>query len=409
VNHKAYKYRIYPKVAQAEFLDRNFGATRWLWNQFVAKFNSWTPGSDKIIYSDKQLKDQTENAWLNDVISYALQQKCNDFMEYQKQFFNKKRKVKVGRPSFKKRGVAKDSFRIPAASLSKGSIDLLNNGQLKLPKMDTIKVSIDRPIEGRPLSVTVSKTKTGHYYISVLVEFEPQLKPTTGQSIGIDLGIKTLATMSNGIVIDNPKWFRKTQAKLAKAQRHLSRKQKGSKRRERQRIKVAKIYETVSNQRNHIQHVLSHWLVSNYDHIIMEDLNVKGMMKNRKLSKAIADASFSSLVSKIGYKSKWYGRTFHKVDRWFASSKTCSCCGHKLETLDLGTREWDCPSCGVHHDRDLNAAQNILHRGLTDLYGFTSDELADYKHRESLRPMVEIPMADSLKCLASFIEIYKTA
>lgn len=376
----------------------------------MAKFNSWAPDSEKIIYSEKQLKDQPENSWLREAISYGLQQTRINFMEYQKQFFNKKRKVKVGHPQFKKRGVAKDSFRIPALSMGPMFITTLNSSQLKLPKMDkTIKVVVDRPVKGRPLSITLSKTRTGKFFVSVLVEFEPQRKPTTGHSIGIDLGIKTLVTMSNGIVIENPKWFRKNQAKLRTAQRHLSRKQKGSKRRDTQRIKVAKIYESVANQRHHIQHILSHWLVSNYDHIVMEDLNVKGMMKNRKLSKSIADASFSSLVTKIQYKSNWYGRTFHKVDRFFASSKTCSCCGHKLEKLDLGTREWTCPSCDEHHDRDLNAAQNILHRGLIDLYELTSDELADYKHGESLRPLVEIPMADSLKCLASFVEIYKNA
>lgn len=404
MNHRSYKYRIYPTLEQQEYLNQNFGAVRWLWNQFVSKFNMWTPETGKLTYSEMDYK--AERPWLNDVISYGLQQKRMDFIEYQKQFFNKKRKAKVGRPKFKKKGIAHDSFRIPATSMTKDLVTMINDGQLKLPKMAPIKCVTDRPIEGRALSVTVSRTKTNKFYVSVLVEFEPQLKQTTGRSIGIDLGIKTLVTMSNGVVIDNPKWFRKSQAKLKRAQQHLARKTKGSKRRERQRIKVARLHESVANQRNHVQHVLSHWLVENYDHIIMEDLNVKGMMSNRKLSKSIADASFASLMAKIAYKSNWYGRTFHKVDRWFASSKTCSCCGHKLDSLDLGTREWGCPSCGTHHDRDLNAAQNILHRGLVDLYGFTSDELADYRHRESLRPQVEIPMADSLKCLGT-IKIVK--
>lgn len=384
-------------MKQAEFLNQNFGAVRWLWNQFVAKFNSWTPESGKLTYSEMDYK--TKHSWLNNVISYGLQQKRMDFMEYQSQFFNKKRKVKVGRPQFKKKGRSNDSFRVPGAALAKDFTLQLESGKIKLPKMDPIKCSVDRVPQGNLRSVTVSKTKTGQFYISVLVEFEPQPKPTTGRSIGIDLGLKTLATMSNGTVLENPKWFRKNQTKLKRAQQHLSRKVKGSNRRESQRLKVAKLHQLVANQRNHVQHVFSHWLADNFDHIIVEDLNTAGMMKNRKLAKSIADASFASLVSKIQYKSQWYGRTFHKVDRWFASSKTCSCCGHKLEQLNLGTREWDCPSCGTHHDRDLNAAKNILYKGLTDLYGFTSDELADYRHRESLRPMVAIPKAGSLKCL----------
>lgn len=384
-------------MKQAEFLNQNFGAVRWLWNQFVAKFNSWTPESGKLTYSEMDYK--LEYSWLNDTISHGLIQKRMDFMEYQSQFFNKKRKVKVGRPQFKKKGRSNDSFRIAGVHLAKSFMTQLESGKIKLPKMDPIKCSVDRVPQGNLRSVTVSKTKTGQFYISVLVEFEPQPKPTTGRSIGIDLGLKTLATMSNGMVLENPKWFRKSQAKLKRTQQHLSRKVKGSNRRERQRLKVAKLHQLVANQRNHVQHVFSHWITDNFDHIIVEDLNTKGMMKNRKLAKSIADASFASLVSKIQYKSQWYGRTFHKVDRWFASSKTCSCCGHKLDTLDLGIREWDCPSCGAHHDRDLNAAKNILYKGLTDLYGFTSDELADYRHRESLRPTVAIPTADSLKCL----------
>lgn len=407
--HRAYKFRIYPNEEQKAYLDMNFGATRWLWNQFVEKFNSWTPESERIIYSEKELKDIPENSWLHDCISYALQQKRMDWIEYQKQFFNKKRKVKLGRPKFKAKGKSVDSFRIPAQCL--GGIkmfDWLQANKIKLPKITPIKVKVDRLPEGRPLSITISKNKCNQYFISVLVEFTPQTKPTTGKSVGIDLGLKELAVLSDGTVFENPRFYRKSQAKLAKAQRHLSRKTRGSNRYERQRLKVTKSYLKVTNQRQFLHHNLSSFLIENYDHILMEDLNVKGMVKNRKLAKSISDASFSTLVNMIRYKSEWYGRSFHQVNRWFASSKTCSVCNYKMGEMPLSIRNWNCPVCNTSHDRDLNAAKNILYKGLIDLYNFTSDELADYRRGESVRPAVILPKADSVKRLVSFINFDRT-
>ena len=166
------------------------------------------------------------------------------------------------------------------------------------------------------------------------------------------------------------------------------------------------IHLKIANQRSWLYHNISSWLVTNYDTICMEKLNVKGMIKNRKLSKSIHDASFSTLVNMIAYKSQWYGRTFTQIDTFYPSSKTCNCCGYKLDKLDLGTREWTCPSCSVIHDRDLNAAKNILDEGLRNLYGLSSEELSDYRRREAVRPVeVPSPKAASLKRLVHFVEI----
>jgi len=402
---KAYKYRVYPDKVQAEFLDRNFGAVRFLWNQFVSSFNSYNVGP-VLPENEKILKDR--HLWMHDVISYALQQKRMDWFEFKKQFFNKKRKAKLGRPSYKKRGVSNDSFRLPGACIGFNKAVDFEAGTIKLPKMTPLKVVYDREFGGQLRSVTLSKNKCNQYFVSILVEETIEVKQNTGRSIGIDLGLKHLCILSNGMKIDNPRWFRETQTKLKRAQQHLSRKTKGSNRREKQRLKVAKLHLKVANQRKDFQHNFSSWLVENFDTIITEDLNVKGMVKNRRLAKSISDASWSSLVGMISYKSNWYGRSFHKIDRWYPSSKTCSSCGHKETDMGLHIRDWKCTNCGVEHDRDLNAAVNILNKGLDDLYGLSSEELSDYRRGEGLRPEVLAPKAPSLNRLVSFIDFDKT-
>ena len=363
---KAYKFRLYPTKSQEQFLSMNFGCARFVWNQLVANFNSWSPdGPNRTSFCEKTIKDMPGNEFLNSSISYVLQQTRMNFVETKKQFFNRKRKVKLGRMKFKKKGVSKDSFRIPYASLNKNSIQL-DAGKLRLPKLDsTIKMVVDRKFESDDIrSITISRNRCNQYFVSILVNEDVELKQNTNRSIGIDLGISHLVVLSDGTKMNNPRWFRENQSKLKRAQQHLSRKNRDSNRYKKQKLKVARIHNTISNQRNYIQHNLSTWLVNNYDHIFMENLGVKNMIKNRSLSKSIADASWSTLVGMIEYKSKWYGRSFHKIDRFFASSKTCSCCGHKIESLSLDIREWDCPSCGTHHDRDINAAKNILNEGL---------------------------------------------
>ena len=380
---RAYKYRIYPTKQQAEYLRQTFGCVRFVWNQLVANFNSWTPDGPNRPMNEKILKDTPEYSWLNDVISYALQQKRMDFDEAKSQYYNKGRKTRIGRMKFKKKGLARDSFRIPVASMGgQKSIDL-DNGRIKLPKMTTMKLIVDRKFMGTAKSVTVSMNRADQFFVSILVEEDVKVKTSVGRSIGIDLGLSCLATLSNGVQVKNPRLFRKSQAKLKRAQQHLSRKKKGSNRYEKQRRKVARVHLKVANQRSWAIHNLTTAIINTFDTIIVEDLNVAGMKK--LFGKSISDAAFGEILRQLEYKSSWYGRVFHKIDRWYPSSKTCNCCGHKMNTMTLDIREWTCPNCNTHHDRDLNAAKNILDQGLRDLYGFTSDELADYRRGEEVR------------------------
>ncbi len=398
---KAYKYRLYPTKTQVQYLNEVFGSVRFVWNQLVANFNSYSKDGPNRPMSEKILKDNPEYSWLNKISSVVLQQKHNDFKEAKNQFFSKDRKVKLCRMKFKKRGVSNDSFRITGQQFTRNQIDL-DLGRIKLPKMTPMKLVVDKKFTGTVRNVTVSKNKANQYFVSVLVDELIELKERTGRSIGIDLGLAHLITLSNGMKIENPRWFRENQSKLKRGQRKLSRKTKGSNGYDKQRLKVAKLHLKVANQRKWVYQNLSSWLIENYDTICMEDLNVVGMVKNPRLAKSISDAAWSSLVRMIEYKSIWYGRTFVKVDRFYASSKTCSCCGTKVESLDLSIRKWTCTSCGTTHDRDLNAATNILNRGLVDLYDFNNDELNSYKRSETSRPFVEIPKANSLRRLVSF-------
>lgn len=388
---KAFKFRVYPTPEQAILLNKTFGCARFVWNKLTEGFNSWGPNTKPEVINEKTLKDNPEYPWLNEVSAAVLQQKRIDFDETKKQFFNKSRKVKIGRPSFKKKG-NRQSFRLPNQKFSLNQ----TNSTVRLEKIGHVKVTIDReiPEEANYRSVTVSKDPSGKFYASVLVQINIDLKPTTGRRVGIDLGLKDLFILSDGEVIDNPKFFRDNQAKLKLAQQHLSRKQKGSNRRFKQKIKVAKVHERIRNRRNNFLHEVSSAIVRDFDVICIEDLNVKGMIKNHCLAKEIADASWSIFTTMLDYKCTWYGKTLVQIDRFYPSSKTCSCCGHKLDHLDLGTREWTCPECGTHHDRDLNAAINIERKGFADLVGEelkfdgfpkpSSVESIEYKRGEEL-------------------------
>jgi len=367
---KAYKYRIYPTKEQEVLLAKAFGCCRFVWNKLVENFNNG--GKEKV--TNKTLKDNPEYEFLNEVSASVIQQKYRDFEEFKKQFFNKKRKIKLGRPKFKKKS-NRQSFRLlnDRYKINK-KID-----KVRVEKIGWIKIVLDRniPDDVEFKSATVSKTPTGKYYISIIVEYNPNPMPSTGKVVGIDLGLKDLMTLSNGQVINNSRWFRENQSKLKKAQKHLSRKKKGSNRYNKQRIKVARIYEKITNSRTYFYHNISTELVRTFDLIVLEDLNVSGMMKNHKLSKSISDASWSSFVRMLEYKCDWYGKMLVKIDRFFPSSKTCSNCGHKEDKMPLNIREWTCPSCGSHHDRDLNASINILKEGWRIL---TSQELSSAEY-----------------------------
>lgn len=369
VQLKAFKFRLYPTPDQEVLLNKTFGCTRFVWNALTANFNEWSPDHTPDQLSSKILKDDPDNDFLNEVSAATLQQKERDFIELKKQFFNKKRKKRLGRPQFKKKGVSKDSFRLPNQKFSLNS----ETGTIKLEKIGHIKVIIDReiPPDANFRSVTVSKTPTGKFYASILVQINVEPKPLTGKKVGIDLGLNDLFITSSGEKTNNPRWFRENQAKLKKAQQHLSRKMKDSNRRNEQRIKVAKIHESIVNQRKDFLHKMTTELVTDYDVICVEDLNVSGMLKNHCVSKSIQDASWATFVSFLEYKCGWYGKTLVKIDRFYPSSKTCSNCGFKVdkESMNLDVRDWECPSCGVHHDRDINAAVNVLNKGFADLCG----------------------------------------
>ena len=403
---KAYKFRIYPTDEQIIGLNKTFGCVRLVWNEFVANFNSYGTDDYNDKLSEKDIKQQKE--FLSEVSAAALQQKRMDFVETKKQFFNNKRKKKLGRMKFKKRGVSNESFRLPNQKFK------LNQDQkfIQIEKIGKIPVVIDRelPENTNYRSVTVSKTKSGKFFVSVLVKINADLLPNTGRSVGIDLGLKDLFIFSNGDVVDNPRWFRENQTKLAKAQQHLSRKKRGSNRYEKQRKKVASIHEKTVNQRKHFIHNITTNLVREFDVIVSEDLNVAGLMKSN-LSKSISDASWTEFVRQLDYKCKWYGKTFSKIDRFYASSQICSACGHKDGKKTLDVRKWICSNCGEHHDRDFNAATNVLLEGYSDLTGLSindsSAELVDYKRGEDVRlgDKIDHHLAASVKRLDKFIDL----
>ena len=358
---KAYKFRLYPTKQQEVLLNKTFGCVRFYYNQQVALFNSY----DKESNPKPEFKSSTlirqEFEWMQEVSAAAIQQKEIDFKEFKKQLFNKNRKSKLGFPNFKKKS-NRQSYRLPNQKFK-----IIGN-KIKLEKIGKVKFVKDRnfPEVFKFISVTISKNPSGQYFVSVLVEQEINHKPKTNREVGIDLGVKTFLTQSDGIEISNPKYFSKNQAKLKKLQQHFSRKQKGSKRRDKCRLKIAKLHQKIVNQRDWFLHNYSTYLIENYDRVFIEDLNVKGMIKNHKLSKHISDASWSKFFQMLQYKANWYGKEVIKVNRYYASSKTCGC-GVKNENLKLSDRVWTCNSCGTENSRDHLASQNILKEGRKSL------------------------------------------
>lgn len=361
--HKAFKYRIYPNKSQKVLLSKTFGYIRVIWNANVESFNSYDKDSNpkpKIIIKSDLIIDKP---WLNEISAAAIQQKIRDFQEITNQFFSKTRKKKIGRPSFKKKS-GNQSYRLPNQKFS------LKDNKIRLEKIGWVKISIDRniPDNSKMLSCTISMNCCGQYFVSILVDVVIPNKGKTGKSVGIDLGLKSFATLSDGVVIDNIKFFREKQSEIAKIQRHLSRKNKGSNRHRKNKIKIARLYNKIANKRNNFLHNVTTSLVNNYDVICIEDLNVSGMLSNHKLAKAISDTSFSMFRSMLEYKCNWYGKELVVIDRFYPSSKTCSKCGWKKEDLTLSDRVFKCENCGIEIDRDLNAAINIQRVGVDILY-----------------------------------------
>jgi putative transposase len=356
---KAYKYRIYPNHTQEVLLNKTFGCVRFVWNHNVEIFNRFDKNADEQLKPLTSTELRKKYEWMKEVSAAAVQQKEIDFKSFKKNYFSKTRKKKLGRPSFKKRDAAQ-SYRLPNQKFT------LYSDSIKLEKIGKVKLVLDRevPVGCKFMSVTVSKNTCGQFFASVLVECEEVKKAKTGKSIGLDIGLKLFLSGSDGSQLDNPTFFRKSQAKLVKAQRHLSRKMKGSSRCKKAKLKVAKIHLKTANKRKHFIHEQTTQLINEFDFIGIEDLNVAGMVKNHTLAKSINDASFAEFYRVLSYKAAWQGKEVVKVDRWFASSKLCSCCGWKDNDLTLSDRVFKCKVCGLERDRDLNASKNILEEAL---------------------------------------------
>ena len=359
---RAYRFRLYPTPEQEQVLAQTFGCARFAYNHMLRlRTDAWFSRRERIGYHETsaaltQLKKDPEFAWLNEVSSVPVQQALRHLQTAFANFFAKRAKY----PTFKRKDGQQSAEYTTSAFKWDGKV-------LKLAKMDKpldVRFSRTIPRAAKVTTITVSKDAAGRYFVSMLCDDTVQPKAEVEGKVGVDLGLTHFAILSTGEKIAAPNTFRKNEEKLAKLQRRLAKKTKGSANRKKARLKVAKLHAKIADSRKDFLHKLSTRLVNENQVIAIETLAVSNMQKNRHLAKSISDAGWAEFVRQLKYKSLWYGRELVGIDRWYPSSKRCSDCGHTVAKMPLNVREWACPECGTVHDRDINAARNVLAAGL---------------------------------------------
>jgi putative transposase len=360
---KAYKYRIYPTAEQIHILARTFGCCRYVYNWALRqRTDAYYKDGERLYYEATaqrltSLKKQADHVWLNDISSVPLQQSLRHLDTAFRNFFEGRAQY----PKFhKKHGEQAATYASTAFKLDGTSLTLA-----KMSEPLNIVLSRPLPKGAKPSTVTVSKDCANRYFVSILLEEDIKPFPVVNKQVGLDLGLKSMVVTSDGYTYGNPKFFAKDEKKLAQAQRRQTRRKKGSKNRAKARHKVAKIHAKIADRRRDYQHKLSTQIIRENQIVCVESLQVKNMVQNHSLAKAISDVGWGEFVRQLEYKAKWYGRTLVRIDKFYPSSKRCFDCGHVLDTLSLDVRVWTCPECGVIHDRDINAAKNIHAAGLT--------------------------------------------